>query len=434
MLQSSPTDSPTARSPIFKVLYIHHGSGLGGAPLSLFYLIQKLDRSRYQPKVLFLYDSVVPDLFRNQEIDVRVLNTKWVHFSHSEVVWVRWYQPIRMLRGFVSWCVTAFIFGRKVLGEEKPDLIHLNSTPLSAWAYAAKSMGIPVVCHVREPIHSGYCGIRRFLLKNVLRKTVDRFIAISKHDAQRLGLHGRTKVVYNFVDFSIFDRRIDPTTVPGKTPNSKVVLYLGGDSKIKGFSVLIEALEFLNPDIILILAGKYSLNIYGKEGEKHCLRGLLGISEKARLYSKLTRSRNAHIIGERTDVPCWIAASDLVVFPSTVPHFARPIIEASAMAKPVIASQLEGMDELVIDGETGLMVPPGDPRSLAMAINQICANKVTAEAMGEAGYTRAKQLFDAIINASATFQVYDEILAKNEQQCDLWECSGQIKGRSNHVG
>ena len=101
--------------------------------------------------------------------------------------------------------------------------------------------------------------------------------------------------------------------------------------------------------------------------------------------------------GIRRDVPDILAASDCVVFPSTVPHFARPIIEAAAMGVPSVASNLGGPQELVADGETGLLVHPRDPAALAHGIAEILCDPARARAMGEAAYQRARRLFDGSI-------------------------------------
>jgi glycosyltransferase involved in cell wall biosynthesis len=74
---------------------------------------------------------------------------------------------------------------------------------------------------------------------------------------------------------------------------------------------------------------------------------------------------------------------------STVPHFARLVIEAGALAKPVVASGLGGPAELVKDGATGLLVPPVDADALAEAVLALIREPVRARAMGEAGYTHA---------------------------------------------
>jgi glycosyltransferase involved in cell wall biosynthesis len=112
----------------------------------------------------------------------------------------------------------------------------------------------------------------------------------------------------------------------------------------------------------------------------------------------------------RSDVPQLLAACDVVVFPAVVPHFARPLIEAAAMAKPVVASDLGGPRELVVHGSTGLLVPPNDPEALASAIAAVLEDPQAAMRMGAAAFERAQQLFDAQKNALRTFALYAEIL------------------------
>jgi glycosyltransferase involved in cell wall biosynthesis len=115
-------------------------------------------------------------------------------------------------------------------------------------------------------------------------------------------------------------------------------------------------------------------------------------------------------IGEEDDVPRLLAASDVVTFPSTVPHFARPIIEAGAMAKPVVASRLGGPLELVEDGVTGVLAPPDDVEALATALVGLLRDPARRTRMGEAGYQRVRERFDASAVARRVFEVYEEIL------------------------
>jgi glycosyltransferase involved in cell wall biosynthesis len=117
--------------------------------------------------------------------------------------------------------------------------------------------------------------------------------------------------------------------------------------------------------------------------------------------------------GVRRDVPEFIAALDVLVFPSTVPHFARPIIEAGAMARPVIGSNLDGVRELIVDGETGLLVPVNDPEALADAILKILNDPERGRAMGEAGYYQARAKFDAERNVLDILAVYDEVVSQH---------------------
>jgi glycosyltransferase involved in cell wall biosynthesis len=106
-----------------------------------------------------------------------------------------------------------------------------------------------------------------------------------------------------------------------------------------------------------------------------------------------------------------LAASDLLVWPANVSHFARPIIEAGAMARPVVASDFPSSRELVRPGETGLLVPPGDPVSLADAILRVLRNPDEERRMGEAGYRLARERYDARVNTEAIVSIYEKVLA-----------------------
>lgn len=85
------------------------------------------------------------------------------------------------------------------------------------------------------------------------------------------------------------------------------------------------------------------------------------------------------------------------------------------MGVPSVASDLGGPRELVVPGETGLLVQPGDPDALAAALAGLLADPACLRALGEAAYRRARQLFDAQANAAATIALYDEILGSASQ-------------------
>ena len=80
------------------------------------------------------------------------------------------------------------------------------------------------------------------------------------------------------------------------------------------------------------------------------------------------------------------------------------------MALPVVASDLGGVNELVLDRVTGRLVPAGDPASLADAIAEVLGDSEKARRMGEAGYDQARRAFDADTNAQLTQDVYAELL------------------------
>jgi len=401
-----------------KILYIHHGRGIGGAPLSLLYLIRKLNKKKYLPVVACTYYSEAVEMFKKDGIETYSFSGIR-NFPHSNVSWYRWYQFHRIFLLFINIWIIAFKVAPEFFKKISPDLIHLNSPSLLGWAIAAKKRKIPVICHVREPMQKGYFGVRKFFLKHMIHFYVDKFVAICKYDASKLVQSDKIHVIYNFVDFSYFDRNIKCNSkIKNKTGDMKIVLYLGGMSKIKGALELLQAsLYFLEDDTHLLIAGKWEgNNVGGKSRVKEVIKQLLHISiheELKRVWDKIKENKlesQIHFLGIVSDIPSLIACCDLLVFPSTVPHFARPIIEAGAMAKPVVASNLGGPKELVIDGKTGLLVPPGKPEALAKAIRRILNNKQLAQQMGEVGYQRAFILFNADKNAEETFELYEDLI------------------------
>jgi len=427
-----------------KILYIHHGRGIGGAPLSLLFLIQKLDRSNYYPIVLCLYQSPAADLYRDEGIETCI--AKGIHnFSHT---YLTWYNYGRL--GDLIWRSLAFLPSvyrtYRLVKTHKPDLVHLNSSTLAPCAIGAKLAGAPVVWHIREPIPSGYFGVRKWLLRRCIYMFADRVIAICQSDADQLINSDKIKVVYNFVDFNQFNKQIPGDGFRkefGLDNGLKAIGMFGGVAITKGTLEFvkaakmvkgrIEAAKFfvvgslptkLRPEPVEGLCPEpacpeRSRRVEGvkaqdiKQGLKKVVKKILGVRDYYREIETVIESaglgEDIIFTGVRQDIPGILAGMDLVIFPSTVPHFGRPIIEAGAMAKPVVASDLDGPRELVVDGETGLLVPAKNPKALAEAIIEILSDEQLAPRMGEAGYHRARRLFNREINARQTFEVYEEL-------------------------
>ena len=248
----------------------------------------------------------------------------------------------------------------------------------------------------------------------------DEVIYISKDNQERLAGNGKGVVIYNFVDLRRFDRNLNGDGVRDALNidrKAKAVLFLGGLSRIKGILPFLRALDLVRqqlPDIVCILAGDTNppMRPIGLIGRR--LLSAIGYSTYVQKAQSLLESqaREGYVwpVGFRGDVEHLIAASDLIVFPSTAPHFARPIIEAGAMAKPVVASRLGGVEEVVADGQTGLLVPPNDPEALAEAMVRILTDEDLATDMGEKGYKQARRLFNAQRNVRQVASVYERLL------------------------
>jgi glycosyltransferase involved in cell wall biosynthesis len=401
-----------------RVLYFHHGGAIGGAPLSLLYLLERMNRAEYEPIVLTLRPGPATALFESAGIDTHVCEDM-SNFSHTELEWYGgrsglWRLPLQVLRFRRS--IEA---ARREIRRFRPDLVHVNSSTLAAAARAARLEHVPCVWHVREPLANGYLGWRRHWLQRRIRDDGDRVIAISHHDAGRLLPSPRTRVIYNFVDFRRFDRETssaDSRRGAGIPLNRPVVSMLGGVAYAKGTLTLVRAAALVRrrvPDVLFIVAGG-APSTNRAAGAARVARLALGIdaydSRVSAAAASLVASGHLTFAGVQRDVVPTLALADVLVFPSAVPHFGRPLIEAAAMAVPVVASNLGASPELVQDGVTGHLVPAQDPSALADAIGGLLENRDRAREMGEAGYRRALRLFNADVNARATFDVYRELL------------------------
>lgn len=412
-------------SPKRRILYVHHAADLGGASLSLLSLIDRLDRRRYSPAVLFNCDPCsVAAPFQERGIPIHIdpgIST----YPHAQGAWLglRSLRPWEMLIRAFQVRPSARRF-REFLRAHPCDVVHLNSIVQIPAAIGARDAGLPVVWHIREELHPGYTGLRRTWVRRCIERYASHVIVISKHNAAQLPTSLRMTVVYNFVDFESFDRNVSGSEfrarlqLPAGVP---MVGMLGGVLDSKGADVLTEAAVLVRrrrPDAVFLIAG---LPPGGESPSamKRTLRRLVerfGIvpSTERRALDLIRRyglERTVRFLGLRRDIPEMLAACSLLVWPAVVSHFSRPIIEAGAMALPVVASDFPSSRELVFDGTTGLLTPPGDPHRLAEAIVRVLDRPAEARSMGDAGHALARERYNAERNAEAIFAIYDSILA-----------------------
>ena len=121
---------------------------------------------------------------------------------------------------------------------------------------------------------------------------------------------------------------------------------------------------------------------------------------------------HVHFTGWRHDVGEMLALADVFVLPSKSEGFGRVLVEAMAMGRAVVATNVGGIPDIVLDGETGLLVEPANPVALAHAVRALFDEPARAARLGAAGRTRAESTFSLGAHVDAVERVYDEVLGR----------------------
>jgi glycosyltransferase involved in cell wall biosynthesis len=281
------------------------------------------------------------------------------------------------------------------------DLIHAQTRVTQVMGrVAGKVLGIPYVatCH-------GFFNHKR-LARRLFPCWGDRTIAISRsvrdHLAGDLGVDAsRIDTVYNGIDLSAYKDRpaekdarlMEELALDARVP---VVGALGRLSPVKGYDVLIRAVSD-----VLSTGTDCRLLLVGEGREKDRLRAQ---AERAGISEKLI------ITPGGAELKRYFSVMDVFCMPSRHEGLGLSLMEAMAAARPCIASRIGGLAELISDGETGLLVPPVDPGSLAGAVKRLIADPDLARDMGEKACRKAHEEFSIEDSVRRTIGVYNKVL------------------------
>ncbi|HEY3061203.1 MAG TPA: glycosyltransferase family 4 protein [Chloroflexota bacterium] len=387
------------------LLAVHQGGGVGGAPVSLLKLLAALDRTQFESHALFTEQGGVVEYARELGVSAGVVPMGGAFFysAHARL------EPrgvARFIRTFPSAVRTA----SRELRARRPDLLHLNTSVLLAWAAAARRERTPVVWVVREVLGPNRT-LRNWHARYILRHA-RRVVAISGAVRECFPPHARVDVVHNAVDLSEFRPDIDAKAVRtelGIAPHERVVMLIGSVQQAKGHWLALESFAQLRaPARLVLVTGGVSAD-YG-----HTARGLvkralgLPLDNLDALLRSARRSGvddRVLVTGFRRDIPRMLATSDVLVFPSLAPEgFGRPIIEAMAMARPVVATDVGPSREL-LGPDSGLLVPP-QPAALAGALERLLEDPSERARLGQHGRARVEACFALDRQVTAMSAIY----------------------------
>lgn len=386
-----------------KILFIQHAGDIGGSVVSLLYMAQAIQKTdHYDVAILCKYRHIA-EYYESQGI--KSIYSSFIGFFSHNTVSGFYKIKFHNLYDFTVQLVLMPVYiinQMKIIKRLNPDIVHLNATVLVSSGFAASFCRKPLIWHIREPLSEGYLGIRKKIISYLIKRLSKKVIAISPYDLSKLGedKYNNMIVVYNFVDFERFDSKKysqkEEKVKLGFSDGSNLIISLGGASEIKGFKEIVSSQEyFFDKDTTYIL--------------------IVGAGKQSDIDQVIESSNNKFIdkekivmLGRRNDIPNILAASDILIFGGTVPHFPRPIFEAWAMQKPIIAFNVEGVNNNVTSGIDGILVDI-NPQKLGYAVNRILNDRNLAINLSTNGFEKAKMLFDKDKNMKQILEIYDSI-------------------------
>lgn len=285
------------------------------------------------------------------------------------------YHPVNLLR-LTRW-----------LRSHPRSVTHTHTSPALSVVALVRRLAPAVVVHTRRvafPLRS----------RRKYRTAADHYVAISRAVAEQLlagGLQApRLTVIPSAVDLAWVDST--PVTAElARADGRPLVGCAGALTTEKGHRTLLEA---------------WSLVVAELPGAR---LALLGDGPERRHLERLAAALppgSVHLLGQREGAPGWLKALDLYVQPSLAEGLGSAVLEAMACRLPVVASRAGGLVEAVVDGATGLLVPPGDGSALAAAMVALLRDPGRRGAMAAAGRARVEESFAAPAMVDAYLELY----------------------------
>lgn len=360
--RQSTRDHNTPTLPFRRPLFVANSTEIGGGNTSLLALVQGMRERGLCPTIV--HPEPGPMLERCEAAGIAGIVQKLFQPG--------WKQLLTTWKSLRAW--------RKILHDSQADLIHANE-PFAARTVtlAAKLNKTPLVCHVHfdvEPSAADWI-FRRLPSPNLFLFCSEKLLADNWPAFQSASPAALAQATCNGIDV----QRFSPQPVaPGPLPRIGILANLIPIKGHRDFLQMASCLQTrgLQAEYWIIGADVHGTN-YDAELKSHAQE--LGVHKSVRFC------------GYCEDVPAMVNQLDVVVCASHQEPFGLCLAEAMACEKPVVATRVGGIPEVVDDGVTGIIVPPHEPESLAAAVRDILQDPERAREMGRRGRERVCEHF-----------------------------------------
>jgi glycosyltransferase involved in cell wall biosynthesis len=359
-----------------KVLHLIESSGPGGAETVLIKLVENLDRTKYRSVICLLKDGWLNGQLRDRGFDTVIVP-----------------QPKGLNPGWIGRCVS-------LVRQKKIDLLHAHEFAMNTYgSIVSRLTGVPIITTVHGKAYYGEKWRRRAAYRFAAKQS--KMVAVSEDIKNflidRVGIKEQDlTTVHNGIDLNSYHcaHSGDGKNGAGRGRCGSVIGTVGNLYPVKGQTYLLKALAVVAqsfPEITCLIAGRGELL-----GTLQAEAAQLGIGDRV------------NFLGFRQDIPQLLREMDIFVLPSLSEGLPLSALEAMAAGKPVVATDVGGTREAVLDGQTGFLVPPKDPQALSEKIMHLLKHWDLAKCLGEAGRKRVAKFFSLQTMTKRYEALYDE--------------------------
>lgn len=369
-----------------KILHLINTLSAGGAELHLLTLCRHLKRRGLEPVVACLREQVKGS--RSLGCDFEDEGIRVIRLEADGRFDLR---SISRLAGLVA--------------KERPNILHTH-LPRADIAGACRRLlhpSVPWVCSVHDIHDNSWSGRWTLPLFNFIWRRADRVIAISHAVKdwlvkERAVPDEKVSVIHYGIEPERFSQSQSDLKQKWALEDKLVIGAIGRLEPRKGHDCLLHAMAELKkivPGVSLVIAGHDPWG-YGKELQS--------------LIDRLDLRKEVRLVGFQSDIAAFLSAIDVFAFATQSEGFGQVVIEAMAAGKPVVASKIAPLTEIIREGETGLLVSRDDPRAIANAVAWLFTHPEQAQEMGKHGQERVYNHFSAGKMAEKTRLLYDDVL------------------------
>lgn len=371
----------------------------GGAPMVVLDTLNFLNKDKFE---IHIATGLVDDSLKN--------NPKAIDPQLKIIVISQLVRNVSICNDIVALCRLY-----SLIRKEKYDIVHCHTSKAGFIGRIASKMANvkTVIYSPHGNIFFGYFGsfsTKIFIcLEKVAAKFTDKIVTLTERGKEpyldfNIGKNEQFTHIYNGIDINAFHMKgkidvLQKKKGLGLLDSHVVGTIVGRLVPVKGHFYLIKSIRIVVnefPNVRFLFVGDGILMPELKEQAKD-----LGVLDFIKF------------LGTRDDVAQILACTDIFLLSSINEGFGIAIIEAMSMKKPVVATNVDGIPEIVDNGKTGILVHPKDPEAFAYAVIKLLRNKELAVSMGIKGYEKAKNEFDILSTVKKTERLYLNKTIKN---------------------